>query len=240
MPRQWSPEQREVMRQKMLERQAQKRAGTLVVAPVPTKDEAADELKELAASLYKAADSKAERTRVMDELERFLSRLSPKDFPEIANSDVVMRFIDQMAQRKAEINKDDPPGTIYNRGTVGQYKKPWTERDLELSGMGRIEFEVAEPETVIWNGIRRDYIPGVPYNDYKCFVDTMRERTRNMRLAAEHVEYMFKLRNMLTDGSIAGIGTARIRGSADRGSYRPAAGLFEPEYSTAGGTPADE
>jgi len=74
----------------------------------------------------------------------------------------------------------------------------------------------------------------VPYRDYKCFLDTIREKGRNLRLAAEHAEYMFKMRSTMTDNSIATLGTARVRGTADRGSYRPAAGLFTPEFSTVG------
>jgi hypothetical protein len=235
MPRKWSPAQREAQRQRMLRHQAEKRGEEPTIeSVVMSPDAAASELKELAASLAKAADDKSERTRALDSLETFLRRLSPKDYPDLADSEIVQKFIERIAERKVEANKDDPPGTIYNRGTIAQFKKPWTERDLALSGMGMIEFETAEPECVIWNGIRRDYEPGVPYRDYKCFLDTIREKNRNLRLAGEHAEYMFKMRSSLTDRSIATLGTARIRGTADRGSYRPAAGLFTPEYAVSG------
>jgi hypothetical protein len=245
MPRQWSPEQRAKMRELMRERQAKRKlaaSGELTeAAPAGedrvtiTKDDAAEELKQLAASLYKVADNKAERGKKLDELEGFLKRLDAKDFPELANSEIVMRFIDMIAERKSEINKDDPPGTIYNRGTIGQYKKAWTEHDLRTSDIAIVEFEVNEPETVVWNGLRRDYEPGITYADYRCFIDQIRERNRNLRLAEEHAEYLFKLRQTLTDNGIATMGTARVRGSADRGSYRRAAGLFEPEYAVTGG-----
>lgn len=202
-------------------------------ATLPTRDEVNDELRSLAATLFKVADDKAERNRVLDQLEVFLGRLSAKDYPDLADSEIVQTFVERLAQRRAETSSD-PPGTIYNRGSLNQYKKSWTEHDLAKSGMGLVEFEVAEPEVVVWNGMRRDYEPGVTYRDYKCFVDTMRERTRNIRLAHEHAEYMFRMRQGLSDSSIASIGTARVRGTADRGSYRPAAGLFVPEYSTSG------
>jgi hypothetical protein len=202
---------------------------------VPAKDEAADEFKELAARLYKVADDREQRVKVLDELEGFLAKLNPKDYPELAQSETVMRFIDLIAERKAEQNKDDPPGTIYGRGTMAEHKKAWTELDLRKSDIAKVEFEVNENESVIWQGLRRDYEPGITYTDYRCFVDLIREKNRNLRLAVEHTEYMFKQRNTLTDRGMATLGSARVRGSADRGSFRPAAGLFEPEYGAGGG-----
>lgn len=89
-----------------------------------------------------------------------------------------------------------------------------------------------------WNGLMRSYEPGITYTDRRCFPDQIRERNRNLRLAGEHAEYLMRQRNQLTDPSITTMGTGRVRGTADRGSYRPAAGLFEPEYSLTGA--ADE
>lgn len=248
MPRTFTPEQRAESsaraKAQAAARKARLAAGVEtpdppVVEP-PTQDAAADELKQLAAALYSAAGDKIKRTRAVSDLEAFLERLNPRDFPEIANSDVVLGFVDQLAKQKAETNLTDPPGTVYGRGTVAQHKKPWTERDLANSGMSMVEFYVAEPECVIWNGLRRDYQPGETYRDYKCFLDVITERNRNLRLANEHAEYLFKKRTHLTDPSVTTLGTARVRGTAEFGSYGRAAGLFSPEYKGAGEPDTEE
>ena len=240
--RKWTPEEKErqriIMRERMTERNARKKEEQAAVAAILGADEAApseanvtDELKALASKLYRVAEDKAERGKTLDELETFLARLPSKDFPELAQSEIVQNFVEMMMARSSETRPDDPPGTVYNRGAINQYKKAWTEEDLRRSDIAVMEFEVNEPETVVWCGIRRDYQPGTVYYDYRCFVDLIREKARNLRLAEEHVAYMFKRRNSLTDITIANMSTARIRGTADQGSYVPAGGFFEPGYS---------
>lgn len=198
--------------------------------PAPAADETANELKRLAATLFSAADKKEQRDNALGDLEAFLARLSPKDFPDLADSPVVQQFVEMLGQRKAEMSPDDPPGTEYNRGTMAATSKPWTFRDLENSDIPIIEFEFDSFEDVYWQGLRRTYQPGVTYRDWRCFPDLVREGRKNMRLGNEHVQYLMKQANSLSDPSIAGIGTARVRGTADVGTYGPAAGLFTPDY----------
>lgn len=196
-----------------------------------SQDAAHDELKLLAANLFRAASQREERAKAIQNFEEFLGKLNPKDYPEIAGSEIVQRFIEQLSNQ--DVNKDDPPGTVYNRGAINERKKSWTESDLRRSDIKQVDFEVFQPEVIIWNGLRRDYEPGIIYTDYRCFPDLMRERNRLVRIAGEHAEYLFRQRNTLSDTSVAGHGTARVRGSADAGSYIPAAGTFEPSVAAA-------
>jgi hypothetical protein len=198
------------------------------MAEAPAPDAANEELMRLATALADAASKKADQAKALADVEAFLGRLKPGDYPDLAASPVVQAFVEQLAERKAADRPDDPPGTIYNRGTLAESKKDWQVGDLvpEKGWPWVYDYEPSVSEVVIWNGVHAVFTEGVPWSGPKLFVDQLNESRRATRLAREHAEYLMRMRNTISDPSLHDSGTARVRG-VGKGSYLPGAGVFD-------------
>jgi len=203
-------------------------------------DAADDLIAQLGQALLQSGKSRAERNRQLSEVERVLSKLSPRDFPDLADNPVVLRFLDAMAERQAELHPQDPPGTIYNKGTLAANKKRWQWSDLRpvydsdgklIRGMPEITFTPIETIPVTYNGLTLMLIAEQEMTIPKCFYDIFMERRRGLETAREHAAVLFRQRGGIdptrADPSVMGEATARVRGHG-MGSegYRPGAGMF--------------
>ena len=233
-------EQRLAARERLARAREIKAEKSTAVAERPEDtDDLSGALLELAGALKSASSSKARRAEVVGKIEALLNSLDPKEYPDIAKSEVVQRLFDVVVEQKTEqaAQAGQAPGSIVwikspqTGMMVAANKVPWHE--THLKGFERVTFELAEPRTVIWNGLRRDYSPDVEYTDYRMFYDLVRESRRATQDGEQHAEYLMRKRNTLRDPSIAGVGTAKVRGSADVGTYIPGGGTFEPSFTTA-------
>lgn len=215
-----------------------------------TEDEATAELARLGQALIASAGKKHEQQAAVASLEKLLGSLKPKDFPDLAENPVVMQFLESLAQQRAT-NSDDPPGTIYNRGTIAVHSKPWTWNDLkspqggwrpgEPLPQGCVEwvYEYTPDRTVLvtYNGLSVQFFAEQPWTGPKCFTDLLREQRRLERVGHEHVSYMFKSGGLPSDLGVINEGTRRVRSASSAGGqgtgFRPGAGISQQFWAGA-------
>jgi hypothetical protein len=179
-------------------------------------------LASLGQALLRAAGEKGEQAKALETLKEILPKLSVKEFPKLADEPVIQEFVERLAREKAA-SSDDPPGTIYNRGTLAEFKKDWTIKDLEKSGMPLITFTPAETILVTWNELRCQLIADQEITCYKCFYDVYQEHRRAMGFAREHAAFLFR-KGPATHPDMALPDAARARATGDDGWYVPGGG----------------
>lgn len=238
--RQKAAETRDRNRQaRMASGNAPSTATATLEPPAVQEDGLTAALTGLTRMLGQAQTKKTKQADIIAQIEKVLEGIDPDEYPDIAKSDVVQQLFDAVVAQKTDsaASTGQAPGSIVwvrspQTGLmVAASKVPWHE--THLAGMDKITFTLDHAETVIWQGLRRDYQPDVEYTDYRCFYDLIREGRKNMRLGAEHAEYLMKKRNTLSDPTIATVGTGVVRGTADQGTYVPAGGLFTPDFAAA-------
>ncbi len=225
-----------------------------------TEDEATAELARLGQVLIATAGDKQKQKAASDELVALLARLTPKDFPNLAENPVVLQFMEQVAQQRAE-GSDDPPGTIYNRGSVAVHSKPWRFTDLKSPPPewrpgqplppGHCEwvwdYVPQKTTTATWNGLTVQFFAEQPWSGPKCFVDVLQESRRLERVAHEHAAYMFKNGGVPSDPGVINQGTRNVRAHSSAGGpgtgFMPGAGVgpsfFAGQAEDAGGEDGD-
>ena len=223
-----------------------------------------DILARLAAALTESGQTRKEKNQRLDDVAAVIGRLSAADYPDLAKNPVVQQFLELMGERTAELHPDDPPGTIYNRGQLGERKKIWQWGDLPKYGfrdptcrekgsdcpncgghatcVETVMITPNEARPITWNGlsiqIAADVEQWIPRPHYEVYRETIRAR----ETARQHADYMFRKRDNITgnaDPSVIGAGSVMMRGRGDgHTGYRPGAGgfnPFEPEGAAAGG-----
>lgn len=188
-------------------------------------------LANLAAVFAQAAGNKAAHAKALGEVEAVLSKLSPKDFPELAESPVIQQFLDQMAERNAELHPDDPPGTIYNRGTLGMTKKRWQWSDLKDAE--RVRLTPTETIPITYQGLTMVLQADMDMEIPKPFYDVYMERRRGMETARQHAAFLFRQRDNIdpnrADPSVLSSSSGMVRGHGQGNTgYKPGAGAFNP------------
>lgn len=222
-----------------------------------TQDEATEQLALLGQALIATVGKKQEQQQVVAKLEGLLGGLKAKDFPDLAENPFVLQFLESMAQTRAT-NSDDPPGTIYNRGTIAVHSKPWTFENLKSPPPGWRPGEPLPENSVEWvydyesdrtvpvtyNGLTVQFFAGQNWTGPKVFVDQLKESKRLDKVGFEHISYMFKSGPLPSDLGVLNEGTRRVRSASSAGGqgtgFRPGAGVSAQFWAGADGQPDGE
>lgn len=197
-----------------------------------------DVLKTLAGLFSEASSQKSGREKAINEALEVLGKLDPFKYPDIANNETVMAFIDKVQQQRAQ-SEDVPPGTIIGTG-MAAFKKPWTKNDLlkskgmpveEARAKGLIEWIEYTPfknMDVTWQGIRivwparrRVYIP-------KSHVDVFEQSMSADEWNERHAAWLFNNPDVPFEADFNNMNAARLRAMDEsKGEYyKPGAGLI--------------
>lgn len=221
MPRQWTDEQREEARQKAQERFAGKGSATAVAEPEEQGTDMSALLASLGQALSSAGTKKADQQRALSDLEAVLARLNPKEYPDLVDHPAIQQFVELLGQAKAR-SSGDPPGTIYNKGTLGAYKKPWTWSDMK--DFPTVTFVPMENAFLQWNGLICTVVADMEQTIYKPFHDLYMESRRNTRYAKHMAEWLFRQREDPPPPDFISPEAVRARAYGDGGWYQPGAG----------------
>lgn len=240
----FTPEQRakaiETNRRKAEERRAAQAVMTTETQPLPTPDEASDELARLGAALAQVAGNKAAQRRVVGELEALITRLPVNEYANLLDNEVVQQFVERMTERKVQENKGDPPGTIYNRGTLAQVKKPWSWADLKDAP--KKTWTPNRSTSLTWNGLTVYVHADEEVTLPEVFHGVWEDHVRATKLGREHAEWLMRKRDRLSDPGIISPEGARARATGEGGHYLPGggniagAGIEETEDADSGET----
>ena len=206
-----------------------------------------DLVQELANLFATASKDRGARQRDLADAERILGKMDPFKYPELADSPVIQRFVDQMAERT---NQDPgvPPGTLVGTG-LGLHKKIWQHKDV-LDRMLIWEYGPDDPKwpqrdpafepvtfipmetiPITWQGLTVTVISREVAKVPRCFYEIYEERNRALVTGEQFVQFLFKLRSHLDSSKVdvsilENPAVARIR-SMGQGTYFPGAGGFD-------------
>lgn len=200
--------------------------GGLPPEPASEPDDIAVQLASLGEALTRVAGQKSERQQVIRQIEGLLAKLTPKDYPELANSAAVQGFLEIIEQQHAA--SDDAPGTIYNRGSMAQVKKPWTWADFAPDRQEWTTFTPTESTTVTIQGVRATFVADVDWSGPRAFYDVYMESRRARRVAGEHIRYLFGQGGTPSDPTVVNDASMLVRAMATGGRFYPGAGVFDP------------
>ncbi len=178
-------------------------------------------------ALEAAKADKEREAQVVAQLEKVLSKLTVKDFPQLADNPVVEKFLEKIDEAKA---KDERirAGAITGKG-LAVSKKPWTWQDVNrLIAEGRmevVEYTCPENIAVIWNGLRYSFVADVPVRVPSPFRDVYLEARKARRFGQQNAAFLMKKAEAVHPDMV--IPEAVIaRGSGDMGHYLPGGGLI--------------
>lgn len=212
-----------------------------------------DVLAQLSQYIVKAQTDKQRRNKHVEDAVAFLSRLSVKDYPELAENPVLVKFIEDVQAVKMK-DPTIPPGTIMNKGTLAENKKPWTVQDLksppaDWDGVsplppGHTQWHRFTPErnqTVVFDGIRVNLFRRREFYGPKIFYDLYVQSIDAEEAAEQHAAFMFRAEGAAppSDPTILNEGTAAVRSTVTKGTYFPGmgtAGMAVPAAEGAGET----
>lgn len=227
MPRTWTEEQKQELRERLARGRAAKaeKAAVEVVEP----EEADDVLSQLIAGLQKVQTKKKTTDADLEALGQILDRIDPVEHPEIADNPAIEAFLDKIGAirlKKAE-KQGLPPGSLVGTG-VSERDIPWKLSDVSVKPDGTKDMVTWTPnETlpIIYNGVMCQAIADVEMTTERAFYDVYTEHRRLIREAEHRKQWMFGKTNVAPppdgDGSIA---AARARafiymsGEGGRGS----------------------
>lgn len=191
--------------------------------PVPEgeRDSTSTMLADLGRAFLEMAGDKAGQEKTVARVVEVLSKLSAKDYPALADNADVQRFVEMLALRKAETS-DDPPGTVYNRGSLAAHKKPWAWRDL--ANEKPITFTPSESCMLVWNGLVLSIVAEQETTIPACFYGLYMESRKNTRFAREHAEWLLRKRDLPTHPDMVTPDAVRARATGGIGWYEPGAG----------------
>ena len=221
-------EQREHLRQKALEQHARGSTGgatAVLEAPGPavldSQDDVIRQLAEFSGLMSDALAKKRDTKDVLDKVGTLLNSLDPVAYTDVLAHPVVEKLTGLVVQAKAQDK------TLQAGSDLGQAigKKPYTLDDIQPDKMDWVEYTPRRSVPVTWNGITYYFQEDVTVYCPKCFVDIEEESRRNNRLAREHINFMFRKADDVSDRTILSDGTGRIRGMHTGGSSSVGKGL---------------
>ncbi len=189
--------------------------------PIEAPDDSSALLASLGQAFLAMSQDKAGQQQAIVRVTEVLSKLSAKDYPALMDNPEVQRFIDGMVKQKAE-SSEDPPGTVYNRGTLAEHKKPWTWRDIKNEKM--ITFTPNRSMLLVWNGLVANIFADQENTIPACFYGIYVESQRGTKFATEHAEWLFRHRDAPTHPDMVTAEGVVARATGDTGSYLPGAG----------------
>lgn len=201
-------------------------------------DDKAGVLAELADLFTKAQTDTKRRSRHVESIVSLVATLDPKDYPELADNPVLTKFVEDVQAAKMK-DPSIPPGTILNKGTLAENKKPWTVQDLKSPPPDWQEGDPLPPghtqwhrfipernQTVVFDGIRVNLFRRREFYGPKIFYDLYMQTLNAEEAAEQHAAFLFKVpgARVPDDPTILGEGTAAVRSSATNGTYYPGMG----------------
>mgnify|MGYP001562722324 CR=1 FL=1 len=210
-------------RRKYSDEPGEKAVETTVPEPTPEagQGDTAATLISLGQAFLAMAQEKTDKAKAMVGIADMLGKLSAADYPALLDHPEVQRFVDGLIKQKAE-STDDPPGTIYNKGTLAEHKKPWQWRDLDNAE--RITFTPNETRLIVFNGLPLTIIADVENTVPAPFYGLYVESKRNTRFAQEHAEWLMRKRDNPTHPDMATPDSVRARAIGGVGWYEPGSG----------------
>lgn len=173
-------------------------------------DDVASELAKLGRELSAVATDKMKRTTKLREVEAFLGRLRIEDFPELADSPTIQRFVGLFADPK-----NLKPGEVRHGGTLAEVRRDWNYSDLEL--FPKRTFYSPETLPITWNGlvlyVKADQENTMP----EPFYDIFMMHRKALANAAQHEKFMLGQTTIAPDRNWMTDATYRIRGLTMQG-----------------------
>lgn len=167
-------------------------------APHAGADEVAEQLKRLGAELQAVADDQVARAEKLREVESVLGRLRVRDFPELAESPVIQRFVSLFAETEGM-----RPGEVRNRGTLAQVEREWSmgniQAEVQAGRMALKRFVPNESLPLTFNGVTLFVSAGEECEVPECFYDIYRNRQHALRQARVNEAYLLGQSDMPPD-----------------------------------------
>jgi hypothetical protein len=182
---------------------------------LPNSDEIVDEqakaMSAAAELMQKAASDRANRPKILKEVEAQLAKLKIADFPDLADSPIVQAFVKSMGVG------DLAPGQSRNRGTLAYIQREWTENDLAQFPVK--SFFADESLPITWQGIVRYTVAGEENILPEPFYDIWMEHKRAMKQAKIHEDYLLGYSNQPPHPNWNADSTARVRAFSQLGPH---------------------
>ncbi len=191
--------------------------GDVLDAP----DDVFQQLVQLAQAAGGVAKKKQERGAILDQVADLLNKLDPQAYSELLEHPAVAKLTEQVVQAKVA-NNDVPPGADLGPA-IG--KKPWTARDLAPDRMDQATWTPRMSCPITYNGITLYVQEDVEITTPKCFKDIHDESRLRMRHAKEHIDYIMRKRDSVSDPTMLTDGSMRVRGRFSGGDARVSKGL---------------
>ncbi|HXF02802.1 MAG TPA: hypothetical protein VN601_07410 [Arthrobacter sp.] len=184
-------------------------------------DEVFQQLVQLAQAAGGMAKKKQERSAILDQVADLLNKLDPEAYGEILEHPAVAKLTDQIVQQKTG-DRTVPPGTDLGPA-IG--KKPWTARDLSEDHMDWVVWTPRLSCPITYNGVTLYVQEDVEIRSPKCFKDIHDEARRITRMGKEHIDFIMRKRDSVSDPNILADGSRRVRGRFTGGDARVGKGL---------------
>lgn len=209
-----------------------------------SQDEVLKQLAEFASLMGDAVKKKSDTKKVLDQVAELLNGLDPSAYGEVLSHPIVEKLAGVITEAKAK----DPgirPGEDLGPA-IG--KKPYTMGDFRRDpAIKWVEYTPRHTVPVTLNGVLFQL-----YEDQTVLIP---EEVRNIaeasrlapRLAKEHIDYMFRKRDSVSDPTILSDGSRRVRGRYSGGLAGVGTGLAldvpeadRPGFADIGGTEVGE
>lgn len=220
------PADPEVLRERLRKAREAKAAKAATIVAEPDLDSDDDDvLGQLAATILKARDKKANQRKILLDLAEILDKIDPKEHPELAEDPTIEAFVERISDMRVKKAQEEglPPGTVIgNPNSLSATIVPWTEADLTHPKWGCLKedgtpnyvtFTPNETIPVWYNGIRCQFIADEEITVLKCFYDVYQEHKRQSREGDQRKAYMFGKSNTLPGGDMGegAVAMARVR-----------------------------
>ena len=187
----------------------------------PAADSAIAKLAELGAALAAVADDEGARIEKLDAILDQIKTLDDDDRRALLKHQVVRDLVDAALEADRPSPAGDRPGSV-----KGFVKKYWTWKDLETmprkTGMSPIT------QQFFWNGLPWRFEANEEFDCPEVFYGLLQDHIRNVRSAHEHAAWLFAHRNQVSDPTIIGPDSQRVRatGQADQKQhFQPGGGI---------------
>lgn len=253
-----------VLRDRMAKARAiklERQSATAVAEPEPASTEEApdsDNVMAQLAGLFQAAASKTKnRDKAVNDAIAILETLDPQKYPDIADNETVMAFVDRVQTARAQQHGLRPGSYIGNPNTVAGKKVPWTWADLNKSinlsveevtkraQAGEVifpwvEYRPLQNKTVIWNGLMVHFRARQLVKVCKVFVDTYEESLNQEEFAEQHAAWLFNTPGAPTHRDFFTTNGPRVKAMDEsKGDYyKPGAGMISMAVSQDAGEEA--
>lgn len=201
-------------RRKALETRMRNKAAKATAVAEPDLDADDDDvLSQLASTILKARDKKANQRKVLEDLAKILDQIDPKEHPEIADDPTIGAFLEKIGEQREKRAREQglrPGSVIGNPNSLTAAIVSWTYGDLDKyvtrcgcanppCGISPCPNGIPDLKTwtpnetipVFWNGLRCQLIADQEVTAHSCFYNEYMEHKRLQRDADQRKAYIF-------------------------------------------------